>query len=102
MKKLTVGIDVSKDKLDFCTLDQDHRVIKRGIIENKPKAIAKWVNQLDLRCTEVAMEHTGYYGALLAWLLSESNVRFYMINPFELKSSLGIQRERLMRWMLTA
>lgn len=93
MKNLIAGIDVSKDKLDFCIIDpQNHCVIERGVIENNRKAISKWLSGLGTGHTEVAMEHTGHYGALLAWLLSERQFCFYMINPLELKRSMGIQR----------
>lgn len=92
MKKLIVGIDVSKDKLDYCILDQDYHVIRKGVIANNQSAITKWLESLELSCIEVVLEHTGHYGALLAWLLSENHVRFYMLNPLELKNSMGIQR----------
>lgn len=93
MKKLTVGIDVSKDKLDFCILEnQKHQVIKRGVLENNKSSILKWFKKLDALEVEIALEHTGHYGALLAWLLSEKRFTFYMINPYELKISLGVQR----------
>lgn len=93
MKKLTVGIDVSKDKLDFCILDnQDHSVIKRGVIANSKSAITLWLANLAPEQYELAMEHTGHYGAMLAWLLSAKHMCFYMINPFALKKSMGIQR----------
>lgn len=93
MKKFTVGIDVSKDKLDFCIIeDLSHSVVKKGIIENNVKSISKWLESIEPEHTVVSMEHTGSYGALLAWLLSERQVCFYMINPLELKNSMGIQR----------
>lgn len=93
MKKFTVGIDVSKDKLDFCIIeDMNHCVVDRGIIENNTKSISRWLKSIDPDNTVVSMEHTGHYGALLAWLLSEKKVCFYMINALELKRSMGIQR----------
>jgi|SRR5690554_2492841 len=93
MKKFIVGIDVSKDKLDFCILmEQDHAVVRKGIIENNQKAISEWLQSLSSIQHVFALEHTGHYGAMLTWLLSERNMCFYMINPLELKKSLGIQR----------
>lgn len=41
-----------------------------------------------------AMEHAGHYGAKLAQLLSDRQMVFYMINPLEIKRSLGVQRGR--------
>lgn len=93
MKKKTVGVDVSKDKLDFCSLqDLKQGVLERGVTGNDQKSISKWLDSIDLENTAVAMEHTGHYSAMLAWLLSERNACFYMINPLELKRSMGMQR----------
>lgn len=93
MKKFTVGIDVSKDKLDFCILNnQDHSVAAKGIIENSKNVLNKWLKQFNKDQYEFSMEHTGNYGAMLAWLLSENQFCFYMINPISLKKSMGIQR----------
>lgn len=93
MKKVTVGIDVSKDKLDYCIInDEAFTVEKSGIIENNSKAISKWLDGLDHQNIVVSLEHTGHYGAALSWVLAEKGICFYMLNPLELKRSMGIQR----------
>ena len=93
MKNLLVGIDVSKDTLDFCILRlRDRSIIDRDVIENKGSAITRWLETLDEDEVVFAMEHTGHYGAKLAELLSEREMIFYMINPLELKRSLGVHR----------
>jgi len=93
MKKYTVGVDVSKDKIDFCILaTQDHAIISRGVVENEKKSLLSWLKKFDSKQYSFALEHTGNYGAMLAWLLSEANYCFYMINPMALKKSMGIQR----------
>ena len=93
MKKLIVGIDISKDVLDYCILKSvDFSVVGRGVVENNKKAISSWLKKFSSESIIVSMEHTGHYGALLAWLLSERKICFYMINPLELKRSMGIQR----------
>lgn len=93
MKKLIVGIDISKDVLDYCILKSvDFSVVGRGVVGNNKKAISCWLKKFSSESIIVSMEHTGHYGALLAWLLSESKICFYMINPLELKRSMGIQR----------
>lgn len=93
MKKTIIGIDISKDSLDYCCIDiASHRKTHFGKLENTKTAIDKWLNSLDLCQVEFAMEHTGHYGALLATLISGHNADFYMINPLDLKKSLGIQR----------
>lgn len=93
MKKRMIGVDISKDKLDYCVIDnQEHKVLHRGVIKNENKAIRKWVDSIDLDCSCFAMEHTGHYGSLLAWLLADCHAVFYIISPLELKRSLGIHR----------
>jgi transposase len=93
MKKLIVGIDISKDVLDYCILQSiDFTVVGRGVIENNKVAISRWLEKFDSEAIIVSMEHTGHYGALLTWLLSERKICFHMLNPLELKRSMGIQR----------
>lgn len=93
MKKFTVGIDISKDKLDYCLLENStHKIFRRGVISNDKSAILKWLKGIDSNSIELAMEHTGHYGALLAWILSKAQCTFFLINPLELKHSMGIQR----------
>lgn len=93
MKNLIIGIDISKDNFDFCMLQsEDHTVVKRGVVENTKSSISKWLKSMNLHQTVFSMEHTGHYGALLTWLLSQENAEFYLINPLELKNSMGLQR----------
>jgi hypothetical protein len=48
MQKFTVGIDVSKDKLDFCILSSlDYSVVEQGLIENTKKGIIDWLKKLN-------------------------------------------------------
>ena len=93
MKKLIVGVDVSKETLDYCILDPvDQKVMDRGVVYNDSKSILKWLSSFKSSDIALAMEHTGHYGALLAWQLSEHGFDFYMINPLDLKRSLGVHR----------
>lgn len=93
MKSLVLGVDVSKDKLDFCLLDGfNHQVVDRGVIANNQAAISSWLKELKALEVVVSMEHTGHYGAMLAWLLSVHQFTFYLINPFDLVKSLGLHR----------
>jgi len=93
MKNLVTGIDISKDTFDYCILKtQDESIVERGVIENTKKGISEWIKNLDIENTAFSMEHTGHYGALLAWLLSEVNAEFYLLNPLLLKNATGIQR----------
>jgi len=93
MKKQVIGIDISKDKLDFCVLDkQSVQVLSKGEVQNNEKAIKKWLGQFEQSTSTFALEHTGHYGAALCKSLADQSFIFYLINPLELKKSLGIQR----------
>lgn len=93
MQKNIIGIDISKDKLDYCTLDTELvEVQQKGTLFNDKKNIIKWLKQYDCEKVMFALEHTGHYGSMLAYCLSEQNFKFYLLNPYNLKSSLGIKR----------
>lgn len=93
MRKKVIGMDISKDKLDFCVLNgETMRIVTKGLLANDKKTILKWINQFDQASSVFALEHTGHYGAMLIHCLSEKSCTFYVINPLELKKSLGIQR----------
>lgn len=93
MKNLITGIDISKDTLDYCVLDKENvQVESRGVLENDLRAIAKWLARFDRNSSVFALEHTGHYGSVLINCLSEKGYVFYLINPLDLKRSLGIQR----------
>ena len=88
MKNFIIGIDVSKDTLDFCILQKDtRRKIQQGVIANKEREILTWLKKLDKENVVVALEHTGHYGALLSWLLEEQLFTYYLINPLDLQRS---------------
>lgn len=93
MKNRITGIDISKDKLDFCILDKESvEFIRKGIIDNSTKAINEWLLDFDKETTIFSLENTGHYGVELINCLSNNNYTFYVINPLELKKSMGIQR----------
>lgn len=93
MKNHVIGIDISKDKLDYCILDKETVLpVSKGEIENNEKAIKKWLRKLKESHNLFALEHTGHYGAAIVKCLSEQDFIFYLINPLEIKRSLGIQR----------
>ncbi len=92
MKNKVIGIDISKDNLDFCQLEPTTmNVTGRGATPNQRSAIEKWIKCFD-RYTVFALEHTGHYGALLIECINEHGFDLYLINPLELKKSLGIHR----------
>lgn len=93
MKKFIIGIDISKDTLDYCLMEtSSHKKLSAGSVGNTKFGIKQWLKSIDLTNTEFTMEHTGHYGALLASTLNEMEAYFYMVNPLDLKKSLGIHR----------
>lgn len=93
MQNLIIGVDISKDTLDYCIIQKsNHTVFDRGVIKNNKETINKWLRKLDNLNFKVSMEHTGHYGSLLALMLHQNQICFYMINPLEMKKSMGVQR----------
>jgi hypothetical protein len=62
MEKIVIGVDVSKEKLDFCLL-KNGKIVKEWIIANATQAITESLFSLkvDLTKTLVCAEYTGQY-----------------------------------------
>lgn len=93
MKKFMIGIDVSKDTLDYCIIQtENHEKKEHGVIKNTKHSINKFLEKIKLEDFELSLEHTGHYGALITSMLSDKKASYFLINPLDLKKSLGIQR----------
>ena len=95
MENLFIGIDISKDVFDYCFLTSDNEVIERGKSQNTKEEIldfCKKVKSYKQYETWICMEHTGHYGYLLSSIFTEKDLRFSMLNPLNLKRSLGLIR----------
>ncbi|NLE05866.1 MAG: IS110 family transposase [Crenarchaeota archaeon] len=96
MKKLFIGIDVSKDVFDFCLLDQEHKVISsKNVEENTSTGINNFCDLLqnyEEYSIWICMEHTGRYGSLLCSEFSKRNLTYSLLNPLEIKYSIGLTR----------
>lgn len=96
MKKLFVGIDVSKDVFDYCFLTQENEVlVSKGQSSNTVKGIAEFCEQINTfkdYAILICMEHTGYYGSLLAFEFTKRGLCYSLLNPLELKLSMGLTR----------
>lgn len=95
MKKLFIGIDISKDVFDYCFLSSENRVITKGQSKNTKEEILKFCKKVK-SLTEyepwICMEHTGHYGYLLSCIFTEKNLPFSLLDPLNLKRSFGISR----------
>ncbi len=97
MDYLFCGIDISKDLLDFALCSGEQKeVIDNGQVSNDRSGIEKLFNTLlGLRARKeiwVCFEHTGHYGALLAHLLHEHDLRFSSVPSLEIIKSSGMTR----------
>lgn len=96
MKNLFIGIDISKDVFDYCGLDEKNQVlISKQVCPNSKEGIRKFCNMLKVfsgYSIWICMEHTGHYGSLLCYEFSTRDIRYSLLNPLEMKHSVGITR----------
>jgi len=97
MDYLFIGIDISKDHLDYAyCLGSDKKVIDVSRVENSVAGIKKLLKQIKkLSATHelwVCFEHTGNYGLLLAHMLQEAEVVYSMVSSMEIIKSIGMTR----------
>jgi transposase len=96
MKKLFISIDVSKDVFDVCSMDESGDVVaSKEVFSNTKVGIADFCRSLkrwDDCDIWICMEHTGHFGYLLASEFSERNLKYSLINPLEIKNSIGMTR----------
>ena len=80
--KITVGIDVSKAKLDIGYLPLNEYFI----IKNNPRAIGQWLTKMNTlyEVDTVALEPTGGYEKLLVKQLVEAGITTYLVHPNQL------------------
>jgi transposase len=95
MEKLFIGIDISKDKFDYCILSSKHEILSKGFESNTVEGIDIFHEQLKKYpgldpC--ICMECTGHYGYLLVCEFSHRKLRFSLLNPLDLKKSMGLVR----------
>ena len=97
MEKIVIGIDVSKEKLDFC-LQQGEKVLQEIVVENTTSAIIRSLrsilkeHQLEVSNLLLCAEYTGQYTYPLACACDELLVDLWLENPTQIKHSSGIQR----------
>lgn len=92
-----VGIDISKQQLDWQLNDGQNRELATGQVTNTPTGIHQMIGQWKRGTTGldqlvVCFEHTGPYGLLLATLLEQSAIRYVMVSAAQVQLSLGIRR----------
>lgn len=92
-----VGIDISKDVLDFTILNQDGEVIHFQC-DNEEKTIKKELtkriklNRLNKETTLYCAEHTGHFGKKLIRTIVEMDLLFWHESAYKIVSSQGLIR----------
>ena len=89
---IVMGIDVSKEKSDFCVLDVSNKVVKRGIVHHTPDSISDFLEKLStisavLEARPVCiMEATAHYHRILYKQLVGDGYTVMVINPIQSES----------------
>ena len=97
MRKIIVGIDISKEKLNVCLLEGVN-IVHEDEIENTVTSLHKWFGQMrkSLRCRmdEVLLcaEFTGRYIYPLTVACHEEEAFLWMEDPSRIKNSFGLVR----------
>ena len=96
-----MGIDVSKEKSDFCILDTSNSVIKRGIVKHTLDSMNTFLKILS-EVTEkhdakpiCVMEATAHYHLILHKLLTENGYNVIVINPIQSGSIRNIDIRKI-------
>jgi transposase len=95
---LTIGIDVSKAKLDACICpDANSKEATYLVVPNTPKGMASILAQVSkLGAGEdqvlFCLEHTGVYSTPVSLFLQSRGIDYWMVPAIEIKRSKGIRR----------
>jgi hypothetical protein len=97
MKNFVIGIDVSKEKLDFC-LQRGEKIIEEFIVGNTVSAIKSSLKRvLRKHCPEASgmlpcAGYTGRYTRPLSCACEEMQVDLWLENPAQIRHGSGVQR----------
>jgi len=92
-----IGVDVSKNKLDFAVL-MDRQFLLHRVIDNNQEAVTAFMEELGklerfrIQNALFCMEQTGYYCNPLLEALQKLKATIVVENPVQIKSSLGVLR----------
>lgn len=99
MEIIFVGVDISKDVLDYAIVNQNRQAVLEGEqcknnlvgIKALVKHVGSYASELECELW-ICMEHTGHYGNLLVSILESKGVKFSVVNSLEIIKSSGISR----------
>jgi transposase len=96
-QKYYIGVDVSKNTLDFALVDEG-KLVTHEVIGNAEKSINKllkqWQKQYEINLSEVwiCLEHTGIYSYRLLDFLEKNTCKVCLESAYTIKHSNGLQR----------
>lgn len=91
------GVDVSKNKLDFCIM-LNNKIVSEKIIKNQISAIVEfltdWMAEANVKNDQILVcaEHTGQYTYPLTCACKTIECRLWLENPSQIKYSSGVKR----------
>ena len=102
MAKLIIGIDFSKEKMNFCCMDAENMaVLSEGEVENNRRGCGEMTRRLrslraGLKSRDLLFcgENTGIYSLETAECLTSRRYFVWLENPLQIKLSSGIRREK--------
>lgn len=97
MKNVFVGIDVSKDWIDYASCKgEDHQILASHRVANDVESITEMCAALAKKHGASQLwfcfEHTGSYGLLLSCVLEDLGLSYCVLPALEIKQSLGMTR----------
>lgn len=94
MKKLIIGVDVSKIKLDYCVYNGN--VVVKGELKYDDKNMKKLFDPYKNKKEDVlvVMEATGTYHLRLSTFLTTNDIPYSIVNPFTIKKYAEVKMLR--------
>ncbi len=102
MEKLVIGIDFSKETMNYCCLQGSAVDVRcEGVVENSTAGCREMVRHLrslvkGLRVTDFLFcgEQTGVYSLVVSSYLASRHYMVWLESPLQIKLSSGIRREK--------
>lgn len=102
MEKLVIGIDFSKETMNFCCLQGSaQNVVLEGVVNNSKEGCKEMIRSLrslyvGARVCDFLFcgENTGCYSIEVAEYLTSKRYTIWLENPLQIKLSSGIRREK--------
>lgn len=97
--QVTIGIDVSKETLDFAVLLEGEKLIHMRVSNDK-KGIQEFYNKLrqqvvlDVERWFFCLEHTGVYCNPMLEYASKNNLAIWMVDAKKIKAFHGVERAK--------